>query len=275
MADKHEKPIFFDMVHSNNACRIRLWLALKSGAGDLIETRMVKYPDLQSEDFIKVNPLKKVPAMIRKDGETVFESFVILEYLEEEYKGLAPSFKPSTPEDRQRMNLMIRCHDIYVASPNCTAPGFSHCQGSMYLSFGWHGAARGMDLPTRAAKVSELGKQLTWLESYMTGPYLAGPALSLADFTWYPTVVFMEFLLPRVFGWANPVDPSASPFPRLAKWFVLCSETPAFASAHNDIWEYWVEMEKQGQFKPIIEELASEAASAFNWKCPVVEASSS
>merc|ERR1712061_212916 len=192
--------------------------------------------------------------MIRKDGEAIFESFVILVYMEELYRDLTPSFAPGTPEDRQRMNLMIRCHDLYVSSPNCTAPGFSHCQGSMYLSYGWHGQARGMDLATRAAKVTELGKRLLWLESYMAGPYLAGPTLSLADFTWYPTMVFMEFLLPRVFGWPNPVDPKQSSFPRIATWFVLCSGISALATARDEIWTYWVKMEKKGQFKHIIEE---------------------
>ena len=34
----------------------------------------------------------------------------------------------------------------------------------MYLSTGWHGAARGMDLDTRAAKIAEIWKQLNWLE---------------------------------------------------------------------------------------------------------------
>ena len=66
------KPIFFDMVHSNNAARVRLWLQLKKpgGMGEIIETRMVQYPDLQSPEFAAVNPLKKVPALIRTDGTT-------------------------------------------------------------------------------------------------------------------------------------------------------------------------------------------------------------
>ena len=34
----------------------------------------------------------------------------------------------------------------------------------MYLSHGFHGATRGMDLPTREAKLSEIWQQLCWLE---------------------------------------------------------------------------------------------------------------
>ena len=50
MSTQSKKPVFFDMVHSNNAARIRLWLRLKGMEGE-IETRMVTYPDLQTEEF--------------------------------------------------------------------------------------------------------------------------------------------------------------------------------------------------------------------------------
>ena len=175
---------------------------------------MVKYPDLQSAEFAKINPLKKVPALVRGDGTTVFESAVILSYLEDRYQSLGPPMVPATPVGRQEMELLIRVHDLYIASPNCTAPGFSHSQGAMYLSHGWHGAARGMDLPTRAAKMAEIWKQLNWLEakkqSSSPSPFLVSDQLTLADMTWYPTCVFMEFLLPRFFGWPHLFDPQVT-----------------------------------------------------------------
>jgi len=64
------------MKHSNNAARIRLWMNLKrpGGMSDLVETRMVQYTDLKTRAFTAINPLKKVPALIRADGATVFES---------------------------------------------------------------------------------------------------------------------------------------------------------------------------------------------------------
>ena len=96
-------PIFFDMLHSNNAARIRLWIQNK-GLENEIETRMIKYEDLQSEGFLAVNPLKKVPAFIRADGTCVAESDVILRYLEDKYSASGPSFTPDTPEGRQAMN---------------------------------------------------------------------------------------------------------------------------------------------------------------------------
>lgn len=44
------RPTFFDMKHSNNAARIRLWLQLK-GLHHLIENNTITYADLQSEAY--------------------------------------------------------------------------------------------------------------------------------------------------------------------------------------------------------------------------------
>lgn len=207
------KPMFFDMLHSNNAARVRLWMQLKKpgGMADLINVKTVTYPELQSPEFAAINPLKKVPGLVRSDGTTVFESNVILNYLEDKYGEVGPPLTPPTPEGRQEVELLCRIHDLYIASPNTTAPGFSHSQGAMYLSTGWHGPVRGMDLKTRAAKLGEIWRQLHWLEAQAGakgGPHLAGEQLTLADLTWFPTCVFMEFMLPRFFGWPQLFDPT-------------------------------------------------------------------
>merc|ERR1711920_558488 len=172
------KPILFDMVHSNNAARIRLWHRLKE-IDHLIEHRFIGYADLKSADFAAINPLKKVPALINENGDCVFESKVILDYLEDKYEGQGKvkTFKPGNPEDNAYVELLVRIHDIYLSSPNCTQPGFSHTQGSMYLSpyeTKWCAAVRCMDNPTRAAKLADLWVQLNWLERHCVGPYLAG-----------------------------------------------------------------------------------------------------
>jgi len=271
------------MIHSNNAARVRLWMALKRGENaasmsNLIDSRMVQYSDLQSTEFAAVNPLRKVPALIRADGAAVFEAGVILNYLEDKYAAEGASMKPSTPEGRQAMDLLIRVHDLYIASPNCTAPGFSHSQGAMYLSYGWHGAARGMDLRTRAAKIAEIWKQLSWLEAQISkdSQFLVGAQLTLADLTWFPTCVFMEFMLPRVFGWpqlfdALSTDPAPTPFPSLARWYTNSQKrSEAFRSTHGDIWNFWERMENEGQFAPIVEELTnnSDATLKFQFGVP-------
>ena len=77
-----KKPVFYDMTHSNNAARVRLWLRLVDPAlSQQVDSTFITYDDLRSEEYGRLNPLRKVPALVRGDGGTVFESDVILKYL--------------------------------------------------------------------------------------------------------------------------------------------------------------------------------------------------
>merc|ERR1719161_480471 len=135
---------------------------------------MIVYADLQSDGFLKYNPTRKVPAFITENGDCLFESYVIMQYLEDKYGHLGPSMLLDTPEDRAFVNLLVRVHDIYISSPNCTQPNFAHTQGCMYLGPKEKidektgtvlvPAARTMDRMTRAAKLAEIWKQLKWLD---------------------------------------------------------------------------------------------------------------
>ena len=161
-----QKDKFFDMIHSNNAARVRLLIRLK-GLEDKIEIKMTTYADLKSEEFAKVNPLRKVPALVFENGNSVFESFVIMQYLEDKYGDVGMQLMPTTPEDRAFVNLLVRVHDIYIASPNCSQPNFAHTQGCMYLApkvTPFCAPERVMDDFSRASKLAEIWKQLTWLE---------------------------------------------------------------------------------------------------------------
>merc|ERR1712166_1633440 len=172
------------------------------------------------------NPLLKVPAIVLANGSTIFESPVILDYLEDKYAEDGPSFRPDDHEEKARMNLFIRIHDLYIASPNSTQPGFSHTQGCMYLSTEWHGPSRGMGPDTRAAKLRELWQHLVWMEENMDAkPFMVGDKLSLADMTWFPTVIFMEYMLPRVFGWQDFFNCEFDEFPKFSKWFKTSDKT--------------------------------------------------
>jgi len=108
-----------------------------------------------------VNPLKKVPAFITDEKKCIFESFVIMQYLEDKYGHFGAPLMPSNPEDRALVNLLVRVHDIYISSPNCSQSGFSHTQGAMYLSpyvTLWSTADRVMEAKVRADKIAEIWK---------------------------------------------------------------------------------------------------------------------
>ena len=59
------------------------------------------------------------------------------------------------------------------------------------------------------------------------GPYMAGKYISHADLTWFPTAIFMEFMLPKVFEWPK-VFHEKHHFPKLASWFENLQKNEVF-----------------------------------------------
>lgn len=49
-----------------------------------------------------------------------------MSYLEDRWPCLGPSLVAVCPEKRAFVNLLVRIHDLYIASPNSNQPGFSH-----------------------------------------------------------------------------------------------------------------------------------------------------
>jgi len=189
-----------------------------------------------------------------------------MQYLEDKFPRVSEKLVMDTPEDKAFVNLCVRVHDLYVASPNCTQPGFAHTQGAMYLApYPTKHCApdRIMDANTRSAKVAELFKQLTWLESNAKGPWLCGDQMTHADLTWFPTCIFMEFMLPRVFEWGN-IFYETDVFPKITAWFALCLENAHFAGVRKQIYDHWTLKEEEGMFKAVKEDIDNNPQ--YKWK---------
>ena len=131
----------------------------------MIESRVVQYPDLKTAAFTALNPLQKVPALIRADGTTVFESNVILAYLEDKYKEAGPSLEPPTAEAGRRCSCSAAFTTSTSHRPTARRPDFRIRRAPCTSAQAGTGAARGMDLQTRAAKLGEIWRQLSWLEA--------------------------------------------------------------------------------------------------------------
>merc|ERR1712217_614721 len=116
-------------------------------------------------------------------------------------------------------------------------------------------------------KVAEIWKQLGWLDRNIVGPYLCGEKLTLADFTWFPTTVLMEFLLPRVFGWSDIFREVDGSFPNIARWWTKVSEESAFKVLRQQFWEIWEANEANGTLQPIIKEVQADT-SGLKFKYP-------
>merc|ERR1712012_538540 len=97
---------------------------------------------------------------------------------------------------------------------------------------------------TRAKKLAEIWKQLTWLEeNTLMTPYMGGKKITHADMTWFPTCVFMEFMLPRVFKWSK-VFREREVFPKLGGWYEGLLENEVFNQVRTEIWDFWVAKEE-------------------------------
>ncbi len=268
-ASKSRAPmcIFYDMLHSNNSARIRIWLRLHGGLEDCINRIVISHDDLHNGMLEHINPLKKVPAFRTDTGLVLFESFVILQYLEDRFgTSSIPSLVLDTPDDRAFCHLLVRVHDLYISSPNCTQPNFSHTQGCMYLDpvpTAFTPASRTMDVATRAAKLAEIYKHLVWMEGQIRLPYMAGDRLCHADCTWFPTCIFMELLLPHVFDW-SPIFHEKQHFPRWTMWFATCRQNPSFEITYQEIHGTLKEHQKRGRFQ-LVQEVPKQHPT-FRWK---------
>ncbi|TAL01569.1 MAG: glutathione S-transferase family protein [Rhodospirillaceae bacterium] len=70
---------------------------------------------LKSPEFLKMNPVGKIPVLVTESGNVIPESEAILNYLEDRFP--TPSLRPTDPEQRARVNVAIRMMDTYVMAP--------------------------------------------------------------------------------------------------------------------------------------------------------------
>jgi glutathione S-transferase len=82
-----------------------------------------------------------------------------------------------------------------------------------------------MDKQQRATELAALAKQLDVLEEAIAGPFMAGSSMSSADGALFPTFVFLTYMLPAYFGWANVFAGR----PKLAAWWAAVNKDPVAA----------------------------------------------
>lgn len=71
--------------------------------------------ELRAPAFRKVNPIGKIPVLLVEGEPVLPESETILRYLEDRFP--EPSLMPASPEQRARVNNLIRVADLYVMAP--------------------------------------------------------------------------------------------------------------------------------------------------------------
>jgi glutathione S-transferase len=92
--------------------RVRLLIYAKGLDVEIVEPSGFHGDPAGKGDYLGVNPIGRVPALVLDDGRVLPESEVICEYLEDAYPD--PSLRPADPWDLARMRLLSRVSDIYV-----------------------------------------------------------------------------------------------------------------------------------------------------------------
>lgn len=195
------KNILYDVPVSNNGARNRLIIYWKNLEDEFAITNPSEVGGIKSEEYLAMNPQGKMPLLVTADGLALPESEVISQYICHAFDENGPELIPEDPETRAICALATRIHDLYVVP----------IQGCMYRA--------GYDVKTRADQLAEVAKQLDVIEGVMSlrtdGPFVAGREPSTADAALFPTYVFIEYILPKHFGWKDVWAGR----PTTAKWF--------------------------------------------------------
>jgi glutathione S-transferase len=192
--------------------RVRLCLYAKGLAPEIIEPPGFHATRESKGDYLAVNPIGRVPALITDDGRALPESEVICEYLEDAYPD--PPLLPADPWGRAQVRLISRLCDFYLVMamvPLFDAAGQSRRR--------WD---RDAIEKTLAAVETALG----YLEVYVgTNGYAVGERLTWADGALIPQLMLAYEWAPALFGGANPLGKH----PKLAAYWVGVARDPIAA----------------------------------------------
>eukprot|EP00747_Dinoflagellata_sp_TGD_P168618 gnl/TRDRNA2_/TRDRNA2_195434_c0_seq1.p1 gnl/TRDRNA2_/TRDRNA2_195434_c0~~gnl/TRDRNA2_/TRDRNA2_195434_c0_seq1.p1 ORF type:complete len:256 (+),score=41.41 gnl/TRDRNA2_/TRDRNA2_195434_c0_seq1:112-879(+) len=242
---------------TNNCARIAIFIKLNKLESEIEFKSPKDYGGLKSPEFLAINPQGKFPCFISRDGNfQLFEAQVILDYLVQKYAQAALPPKSPSPEHHAKVRLLIQVHDIYIASANCTQPGYFATQGCLYKGE--------MGLADRSAKSLELKKQLGVIASLADsgGPYLCGTNMSLADIVLYPTFIFIMECASVSLGW-----PETGVVPELlAKWFAFLDKQGTFAEIGESVRGFCKSaFHDSGRLQEIRATVDSEEGKALPW----------
>ena len=164
----------------------RVWLALEhKGIPYEMKTLSFDAGDNKRPDFLAFNPRGLVPVII-DDGFVLYESAVIVEYLEDT-RPQSPRLFAAEPRERALQRRLVREVDQYVAP------------AVMKFATLRRAAASGSSEEQIDGATTDLGKELARWERMVAGDYLAG-AFSVADITLYPQVAIAQRVVTRLKG---------------------------------------------------------------------------
>ncbi|HWA13112.1 MAG TPA: glutathione S-transferase family protein [Burkholderiales bacterium] len=154
----------------------RVWLALEA-KGLSYDQKVISFSegDHKKPGYLALNPRHKVPVIV--DGDfPLYESAAIMEYLDEQYPSGMKLF-PGDARQRALVRRLIREADDYFAG------AAEPIQNAIFFT-----KRENWDAGAITAGREKLAREAAKWETVLAGDYLAGDALSAADFTLYPMV---------------------------------------------------------------------------------------
>jgi len=199
----------FQTYDSPFPTRVRLLLIAKGLEAEIIQPPGFHASAETKEEYLKVNPIGRVPTLVLDDGRALPESEVICEYLEDAYP--EPSLRPADPWDRAQMRLLSRICDFYVVMamvPLFTLAGRSR---------------RHWEPEVVASATGKLAEALAYLEEFIgRDGYAVGRSLTQADGAITPQLVLSSEWIPGLFGTPDPLER----LPRLAAYWRAIQTDP-------------------------------------------------
>jgi glutathione S-transferase len=199
--------------------RVRLVLYAKG-----IDVRFIEPPGIHDRsgkgEYLKINPLGRVPTLELDDGRTLPESEVICEYLEDVYP--TPTLRPADPWARAQVRLISRLCDFYLVMamvPLFTASGIPRKK--------W-------DFEKIDAALAEVKKSLGYIEHYVgRDGFAVGTSLTQADGALAPQLVLAFEWAPRLFDRPSP----EAGLPKLSGYWTAIQNDPIAGRVIRETYE--------------------------------------
>jgi glutathione S-transferase len=192
--------------------RVRLCLYAKGLEAQIIEPPGFHATRESKGDYVRINPLGRVPTLITDAGQALPESEVICEYLEDAYPD--PPLLPADPWGRAQVRLIARLCDVYLVMamvPLFTASGQSRKR--------W-------DRPAIDRALAAVDTALGYIEAYVgEGGYAVGDRLTWADGALVPQLMLAYEWVPALFGAPSPLGRH----PKLAAYWAAVANDPIVA----------------------------------------------
>ncbi len=192
--------------------RVRLVLMAKGIAVELIEPPGFHTSAESKGDYLAVNPMGRVPALVLDDGRVIPESEVICEYLEDAFP--EPALLPADPWGRAWVRLISRLCDFYLVQ--AMVPLFAAAGRSR----------RRWDHEAITAALAAVETALGYIEAFLGEEgYAVGQRLTWADGALIPQLMLAYEWAPALFSAPSPLGKHA----RLAAYWRAIQSDPIAA----------------------------------------------